>query len=347
MGSPTLFGPLVTRMLHKGVRTTTAMKRVARTLFVVSVIGAGSFPLSARAQQVQDAEVEVLQVRPNFYMIAGAGGNIAVQIGEDGIVLVDTGSASMSERVSAAIRKLAATGVTYIIDSSDDTDHVGGNAAIPHAVNPAGWPETVIVATQSAQDRLAASQRGNSASATETMYLQDEKPLYLNGEGIQVLAQRAAHTDGDAMVFFRRSDVLVAGDVLDTTRFPVIDLKRGGSIHGEIEALNRIITLAIPSIPFVFQPGGTLVIPGHGYICERDDVVRYRNMITIIRDVVQDMIKRGMSLEQVKAADPTKGYRARFGSDTGAWTTDRFVEAVYRSLRNHPEYAALAADVGK
>ena len=339
MGSRTVLGAMVTFMFERQRRR---LENVSRPLVFATVIGACCGPLIVRAQQTQEAHLEVVQVRPNFYMIAGAGGNIGVQIGDDGIVLVNSGSAAMSDQVSAAIRNLSSTGVTYIVNSSDDADEIGGNATIPQAVNPRGWAEPVIVATQSVLNRMVAAQLPSKSLPTDTLYLQEEKPLYLNGEGIEVLAEHSAHTDGDVMVFFRRSDVLVAGDVLDTTRFPVLDLKRGGSIQGEIDALNRIITTAIPSIPFVFQPGGTYVLPGHGYICERDDVVHYRNMITIIRDVVQDMIKRGMSLEQVKAANPTKGYRTRYGSDSGSWTTDMFVEAVYTSLKRNPPDTASA-----
>ena len=156
--------------------------------------------------------------------------------------------------------------------------------------------------------------------------------MYLNGEGIEVLHQPAAHTDGDVVVFFRRSDVVVAGDILDTTRFPVIDVARGGSINGEIAALNRLVELAIPSVPIVSREAGTLVIPGHGRVCDQLDVVEYRDMVTIIRDRVRDLIKAGMTLDQIKAASPARGYTRRYGSDSGPWTTNNFVEAVYQSL---------------
>ena len=131
--------------------------------------------------------------------------------------------------------------------------------------------------------------------------------MYLNREGIQIMHQPAAHSDGDAMVFFRRSDVLVTGDILDATRFPVIDVEKGGSIQGEIAALNRIVEIAIPSIPLIWEDGGTAVIPAHGRICDQADVVEYRDMVTIIRDVVQDMVKRGMTLEQVQGCKSHQG----------------------------------------
>ena len=166
---------------------------------------------------------------------------------------------------------------------------------------------------------------------TET-FDQRRKYMYLNGEGIEVFRQPAAHTDGDAIVFFRRSDVVVAGDVLDTTRFPVIDVAKGGSIQGEIAALQKLVDTAIPSVPIVSREEGTLVIPGHGRLCDQLDVVDYRDMVTIIRDRVHDLMKQGLTLEQVKAASPARGYVRRYGSDTGSWTTNDFVEAIYQTI---------------
>ena len=145
------------------------------------------------------------------------------------------------------------------------------------------------------------------ATPTETFDFA-RKYMYLNGEGIEILHQPAAHSDGDSMVFFRRSDVVVAGDVLDTTRFPVIDVARGGSVNGLIAALNRLVDLAIPSVPIVSREAGTLVIAGHGRICDQTDVAEYRDMVTIVRDRVRDARKAGMTLAQVKASVPTRGY---------------------------------------
>ena len=153
----------------------------------------------------------------------------------------------------------------------------------------------------------------------------------MNGEAIEVLHQPAAHTDSDVFAFFRRSDVVVAGDVIDTHHFPVIDVERGGSIEGEIAALNRLAELAVPSVPIVSREAGTIVIPGHGRLCDQFDVIEYRDMITIIRDRVRDLVNAGRSLQQVKDARPAKGYEGRYGGDR-EWTTDKFIEAVYRSL---------------
>ncbi len=300
------------------------------------------------AQQPLGTNLEVLQLRPNFYMIAGAGGNVGFQVGADGVVVVDSGSASNAGAVIAAIKKVTPQPIRYVINTSADADHVGGNAAVAKAgqtllsqnggagvaANFLGGAS--ILSVEQVLTRMSGSSGQPAPYAvdawpTETFNV-PRKYMYLNGEGIEILHQPAAHTDGDAMVFFRRSDVVVAGDVFDTRRFPVIDIAKGGSIQGEIAALNRIIDITIPETPLVWQEGGTLVIPGRGRICDEADVVEYRDMLTIIRDVVQDMIRKGMTLSQIKAADPTKEYRPRYGTESGPWTTDAFVEAVYRSL---------------
>jgi len=160
------------------------------------------------------------------------------------------------------------------------------------------------------------------------------RSMYVNDEAVQVIRQTGAHTDGDVMVLFRRADVVVAGDVLDLRQFPVIDPAKGGSIQGSLEALNRLVTeFVVPAMPLVLKPGRTLVVPGHGYVSDFAEVVEYRDMVTVIRDTIQSLIEKGMTLEQVKAANPTKGYRARYGQDSGPWTTDKFVEAVYNGLK--------------
>jgi cyclase len=272
-------------------------------------------------------------------MIAGAGGNIGFQIGTDGVVVVDSGSASSADAVIAAIRKVTPQPIRYVINTSADADHVGGNAAVARAgqtlftqTGGAGLASNFSTGGASvlSVEQVLTRMSGKppypvDAWPTET-FQQPRKYMYLNGEGIEILHQPAAHTDGDAMVFFRRSDVIVAGDILDTTRFPVIDIARGGSIHGEIAALQKLVDTAIPSVPIVSRDEGTLIVPGHGRICDQLDVVEYRDMVTIIRDRIRDLKKQGLSLEQVKAASPARGYTRRYGPDTA------FVEAVYRSM---------------
>lgn len=296
----------------------------------------------------QTADLDVLQIRPNVYMIAGAGANITVQFGGDGAVVVDAGKLESADAVVAAIKKITTQPIRYVIDTSADADHVGGNEKVARAGrtlfqtnNPLGDSMTnggaaAVLAAEKVLTRMSAptgkaSPYPTAVWPTET-YDQRRKYMYLNGEGIEVLHQPAAHGDGDSVVFFRRSDVVAAGDVLDLTRFPVIDAAKGGSIQGELDALNRLVDLAIPSVPLVSQDGGTYVVPGHGRICDQLDVVEYRDMVTIVRDRVQDLVKKGSTLEQVLAANPTQGFNARYGNDK-AWTPRMFVEAIYKTIR--------------
>ena len=325
------------------------MSRNGAAAVAALALAAGAVVMAQQRQQGSDADViEALQIRPNVYMIAGAGANVTVQFGSDGAVVVDAGTLQKADALVAAIKKLTEQPIRYVIDTSADPDHVGGNEKVSKAGktlfqtnNPLGEGMTnggaaAILSAEKVLTRMSAptgkaSPFPTAAWPTET-YDQKRKYMYLNGEGIEVLHQPAAHTDGDSVVFFRRSDVVVAGDILDTTRFPVIDVARGGSIQGEIDALNRLVDLAIPSIPLVAQEGGTYVIPGHGYVCDQLDVVDYRDMVTIIRDRIQSLVKDGRTLDQIKAASPTKGYTPRYGSDSGPWTTNMFVEAIYKSL---------------
>jgi glyoxylase-like metal-dependent hydrolase (beta-lactamase superfamily II) len=304
---------------------------------------------SRQAGTADPRDLEVLQLRPDFFMIAGAGGNIGIQIGEDGVVVVDAGVAAKADAVVAAIRKLTPRPIRYIIDTSADPDHVGGNETLskagqtlftaPGSIGITGdflGGVASILAAQQVLERMTAPTGKASpypigATPTETFDF-PRKYMYLNGEGIEVLHQPAAHSDGDVLVFFRRSDIVVAGDVLDTTRFPVIDVARGGTIGGEIAALNRLVDLAIPSVPIVSRDAGTLVIPGHGRVCDQYDVADYRDMVTIVRDRVRDLKKGGMTLDQVQAAAPARGYTRRSGSDSGPWTTNKFVEAIYQTV---------------
>jgi len=308
-------------------------------------------PLGATPQTSSAASsggLEVVDVRANFFLIAGAGGNIGVQVGEDGVVVVDAGSAASASAVVAAIKRISPKPIRYVIDTGPDADHVGGNEALSKAgetlfptTRIGGQqrefmgPVAAILATEGVLQRMSAASGSATYPAggwpTETFHYA-RKYMYMNDEGIEVLHQPAAHTDSDAFVFFRRSDVVMAGDVLDTRQFPVIDVERGGSIQGTITALSRLSELAIPSGPIVSREAGTIVIPGHGRLCDQYDVIEYRDMVTIVRDRVRDLIAAGRSLEQVTAAHPAKGYVGRYGNEGGAWTADRFVEAVYKSL---------------
>jgi glyoxylase-like metal-dependent hydrolase (beta-lactamase superfamily II) len=306
-----------------------------------------------RAQQNASSELEVIRIRPNFYMIAGAGGNIALQTGKDGTILVNAGSSDAADRVVAAIKNITDQPIRYIINTSADSDFVGGNARLARAgrnilatgPEPLGGEFERNMTSDYAASIFAAEPVLFSMSAPtgkKAPFPQDAWPvetfserrrdMYFNGEGLQIYHEPAAHSDGDSVILFRASDVVVSGDVIDTTRFPVIDSAKGGSIQGEIDALNHVIELSVRPMPFVFQAGGTYIIPGHGRVCDRRDVVEYRDMIVTIRDIIGDMVQRGLTLTQVNNASPTKAYEREYGARSGQWTTDNFVEAVFKGV---------------
>ena len=259
--------------------------------------------------------------------------------------MVDTGKAETAEKVVAAIRRLSDKPIQYIVNTHMHDDHTGGNDVVRKAgltyvganitgnLTDAGVGAQVY-AHDNVLKRMSAPTGVQAAVAfgswpTET-YLSDRKQMFFNGEPIEIIHQPAAHTDGDSIVFFRRSDVVVAGDIYDTTSYPFIDLERGGSIQGEINALNNLLELAIPGYQ---DEGGTYIIPGNGFISDRPDLLEYRDMVTIVRDRIQSAIKKGMTLEQVKAAGLTKDYDNRYGAKSGSSRTGvTFVEAIYKSL---------------
>jgi cyclase len=298
---------------------------------------------SGQSRDFADVEIEVLQVRDNIYMLVGEGGNITVQTGSDGVLLVDTQYAPLSDRILARIRELSHAPLRYILNTHHHADHTGGNANLRAAgrtevggnvggdIADAG-EGAAIIAHENALLRMVSPESGEPAPAAgwpTLTYFTPHRDLWFNGEGVRMIHQPAAHTDGDSIVFFRRSDVISTGDVYVTSMYPFIDVANGGSIQGVIAAANNLVELIIPEYG---QDGGTLVIPGHGRLSDIGDVINWREMLTIIRDRIQAMIDRGMTLEEVQAARPTQDYDARWGRDSGFWTTTQFVEAVYRNL---------------
>ena len=291
-----------------------------------------------------DGDLTTIHVQGNVYMINGLGGNVAVQIGDTGVLLVNTGLEQNSARLIAAVRKLSGKPLQYIINTSADPDQTGGNVALRKigvTITGANVTGDIADAGQGAQiiahenvlDRMSAP-TGQKAAApdgawpTDT-YVSGQKEVFFNEEPVVARWQPAAHTDGDSLVVFRRSDVVATGDIFNTDSYPFIDVEHGGSIQGEIDALNNIIDIAIPKHE---EEGGTYIIPGHGRICDEFDVVEYRDMVTIVRDRVQHAIKKGMTLEQIKMAGFTKDYDARWSAKEGPGTADNFVTSIYRSL---------------
>ena len=281
--------------------------------------------------------LQLVPVQGNVHMLVGAGANITVQVGDEGVLLVDAGSGVRSDEVLAAIRRLTDKPVRLVINTHVHADHAGGNEAIAKAGKWLGGnapgnsgltvPGARVVAHENVLNRMSAptGQQAPSPFAawpTETFFGAD-KEIFFNGEAIQLLHQPTAHSDGDVVVFFRRSDVVSAGDIFITTGYPVVDAQTGGGVQGLIDGLNRILDVTIPKDK---QEGGTYVIPGHGRLADEADVVEYRDMVTIVRDRVRDLVLRGLTLAQVHAARPTLDYDGRYGSPTA------FIDAVYRSI---------------
>ncbi len=302
----------------------------------------------------RDGDIHVLPIRENVYMLVGDGGNIVVQTGDQGAFVVDTGTGRLSEKVIAAIGKLSERPIQFIANTSFLADRTGGNAKLGAAgmdpslpgsffVNSAPRAVTglfadplrhaTIMAHNNVTNRMQDAKAPDDAVPGDT-YLEERRRKSHNNDSIELFYEPNAVTDGDSIVFFRRADVIVAGDILDLTRYPMIDPKNGGSINGEIKALNDILDRTNYEHE---GEGGTYVVPGHGFLADEHEVVEYRDMVVIVRDRAKAMIATGATLAQVKAARLTADYDTRYGANTGPWTTDMFVEAVYNSLKPAPK----------
>jgi len=285
-------------------------------------------------------EIQTLKVQGNVQLLAGAGANIAVQSGGEGVLLVDTGYEQMSSKTLAAIRKISDKPIRTIINTTLADDHTGANGPLVKAgfINQAGpglggRPNEAMLFAHNNLLRLM-TEIGEAKISTDrwppNTYPGNQKDFYMNDEPVVMLHVANATTSGDTMVWFRKSDIIATGDIFDETSFPFIDLAHGGNVSGVIEGLNQLLDLMVPKH---LQEGGTMAIPGHGRIGDEHDVLEYRDMVTIVRDRVQNAIKKGMTLAQVKAVKPsyTYEYEPRFNRNP-AWTAEMFVEAIYKNL---------------
>ena len=321
-----------------------AVRAIAVAMAVIA--GAGSAVATrALAQQNQNfdaVQMDVQQVSGNVYMVVGAGGNTTVFTGPEGVLIVDTQFAPLSGKILDVVKKLSDQPIRWIVNTHSHGDHIGGNEALAKAgrtraggnvvgdIGAAATATARIIATENASNRMLMADRPLPSVAMPTdTFFNARKDMLFNGEAIQMFHQPAAHTDGDLLVHFRKADVISTGDLFTTTMYPFIDDANGGTIDGYIKALNNIIAITVPSN---VNEGGTMVIPGHGRLSDEQDVIEYRDMATIVRDRIREYVKRGMTLEQVKAKKPTLDFDPRYDTPGGFWSSSQFIDVIYKQM---------------
>jgi cyclase len=294
--------------------------------FEIALIAALGTAMGYGQPASASGDIGVLKVQGNVYMLVTEAGNIAAQVGDDGILVVNTATEALAPKVLAALRKLNDKPILWVVNTDADANHIGGNDALPRLSGLAPRQQPRIVAYENVLDRVSHHQpRVPDALWPNDEYFTPSKDFSFDGEAIEVYHVPNALTDGDSMVHFRRSDVLATGDVFTPGLYPVIHVEEGGGIQGELDALNEILRI---TVPLKYEEAGTYVIPGRGRLCDEADVVEYRNMVTIVRDRVRALIGKDNSLDQVKAARPTRDYDTQYDKASA----DAFVEAIYRSL---------------
>ena len=291
-----------------------------------------------------DGNVEALRVKEAVHLVAGSGANITVQVTPQGLLVVDSSVAAMSDKVLAAIRSISDAPIRLLLNTSGDQHHTDGNEALSAAgrnINagiggqngrePSRLDGAPVIAHENVL-HLMSGLKNEPARMPYGVWPHDTfytslKQLYFGGEVVEMMHAPNAHTDGDVMVWFRKTDVVATGDIYSTVTYPRVDLKRGGTVQGLLDALNRVLDIAVPEFN---NQGGTLVVPGHGRISNESDVAEYRDMTTIIRDRIKAMVDKGQTLAQIKAAGVTKDYDALYS--VPEWTGEMFIEATYADL---------------
>jgi cyclase len=330
---------------------TSLRSRASRGVMVAAAIVTGAaLAVAGRAvaqqQNFDNVQIDTVKVRDNVYMLVGAGGNTTVMVGEEGVLIVDTQFAPLTPKLLAAIRAITSAPIRYVVNTHMHGDHIGGNEGIAKAgrtraggnvvgdLGAAATSQAAVIAHENVLTRLSAQPAAGQQQVAFALwpsetFIGKKREFLFNGEAVQIIHQPKAHTDGDSVVFFRKSDVVATGDLFTTVMYPFIDAANGGSMTGEINALNAILDITVPSN---VNEGGTMVIPGHGRLSDEQDVIEYRDMATIVRDRIKEYVKRGMTLDQVKAKKPTLDFDPRYGTDTGFWTTSMFIETIYKEM---------------
>jgi cyclase len=273
--------------------------------------------------------VKTIHVAGGIYALIGGGANIVVSVGDEGVFVVDTGAAPQWDNIIAAIRNLSKKEIRWVVNTTLDADHVGNNEKMSNAGKTVNGNPAAIISHEKLPIRMMRLPVPVPVTARPVnTFFSDQRDLYFNDDPVFIYRAQT-HTDGDVFVHFRHADVIAAGDTFQTTTFPNIDVANGGSAQGYIDALNKMLDLAVPKH---LEEGGTYIVPGHGRICDEADVLEYHDMIVIVRDRVRDAVKRGLTLDQVKAARFTRDYDARYAAASGPGSTASFIESLYRDL---------------
>jgi len=287
---------------------------------LVACLAISLFPAGTVAQQdFSNVEIRTIELAPGLYMLMGSGGNLGLSIGADGAFLVDDQFAPLTPKIMAAIRAVTREPVRFVLNTHWHGDHTGGNENLGRAGALIVAHENVRrrMNPQEFRDLIGRSQQAPDA-ALPVITFNDAANFHWNGENIRVFHVERAHTDGDVIVIFTNANVIHMGDTFFNGRYPFIDLESGGGMNGVLDAADRVLALARPD---------TKIIPGHGEVAGPAELRAYRDMITTVRDRVQQLIVQGMTEDQVVGAKPTQDLDARWGT-----ASERFVRAIFQSL---------------
>jgi cyclase len=291
-----------------------------RSLAMSAVLAVGAAVSAGQAQQdFSNVQIKTTKLASNFYALDGQGGRMGVLVGPDGVFLVDSQFAPLTEKIVAAIKQISDGRIRFLVNTHVHGDHTGGNE------NFAKMGVTVF-ARDELRARLAVAGGGGAPPAASLPLVTFRGPVtfHMNGEDVQLIPVPVAHTDGDTMVYFPVANVLMTGDFYRSLGYPNIDRANGGTLNGMLDGLNAVVNLAKPD---------TRIVPGHGEIVDKTAVASHRDMIIAIRDRVSRLVAKGQTQEQIVAAKPTADYDAKVPQVPGPSTSERFIGQLYAEIK--------------